>query len=50
MATGWIQKELKEKIAYIKKLRESIKDFEFLFGGEVDISGAGLLGLWMNVS
>jgi DNA polymerase (family 10) len=36
-------KRLKEKIAYIEKVREEVKDFELLFGGEVDITGAGLL-------
>jgi DNA polymerase (family 10) len=40
---GLDEKRLKEKVAYIKKVREEIQGFELLYGGEVDITGAGLL-------
>jgi DNA polymerase (family 10) len=36
-------KRLREKITYIEKVREEIQGFELLFGGEVDITGTGLL-------
>jgi DNA polymerase (family X) len=40
---GLNEKKLMEKVAYLKKMREDLQGFELLFGGEVDITGAGLL-------
>ncbi len=40
---GLNEARLFEKIAYMDKVRKDIEGFELLFGGEVDITGKGLL-------
>ena len=40
---GLNERRLKEKISYMEKVREDLHGFKLLLGGEVDITGAGLL-------